>query len=61
MHGRTVLVVAHRLSTVRRADRIIALEGGEVREVGTHEELVGTGGVYSRLHRAQFSADDVRL
>jgi subfamily B ATP-binding cassette protein MsbA len=61
MHGRTVLVVAHRLSTVRRADRIIALEGGEVREVGTHEELVGTGGVYSRLHRAQFWADDVRL
>jgi subfamily B ATP-binding cassette protein MsbA len=61
MQGRTVLVVAHRLSTVRRADRIIALEGGEVTEVGTHEELVESGGVYSRLHRAQFSADDVRL
>jgi subfamily B ATP-binding cassette protein MsbA len=60
MKGRTVLVVAHRLSTVRRADRIIALEGGEVREVGTHEELVGAGGVYSRLHRAQFSAEDAR-
>jgi subfamily B ATP-binding cassette protein MsbA len=61
MQGRTVLVVAHRLSTVRRADRIIALEGGEVREVGTHEELVAAGGVYSRLHRAQFATDDVRL
>jgi subfamily B ATP-binding cassette protein MsbA len=54
MKGRTVFVIAHRLSTVRQAHRIVALEGGEVCEVGTHKELMGLGGVYHRLHQAQF-------
>jgi ATP-binding cassette, subfamily B, bacterial HlyB/CyaB len=51
--GRTVLIIAHRLSTVRRADRIITIEGGRLVEDGTHDELVRTGGRYANLHRLQ--------
>jgi subfamily B ATP-binding cassette protein MsbA len=59
MKGRTTLVIAHRLATVRRADRILVLDGGEVREVGRHEELLRRpGGLYSRLHELQFSPQD---
>jgi subfamily B ATP-binding cassette protein HlyB/CyaB len=51
--GRTVLVIAHRLSTVRAADRIVTLEGGRLVEDGTHDTLIKTGGRYAALHRLQ--------
>ena len=54
MQGRTTLVIAHRLSTVEHADRVVALEAGRVAEQGTHAELLATGGLYARLHAMQF-------
>jgi len=56
MVGRTVFVIAHRLSTVRRATRIIVLEDGVVAEQGTHEELLARQGIYRRLCELQFAA-----
>jgi ATP-binding cassette, subfamily B, bacterial MsbA len=58
MRNRTTLVIAHRLSTVERADRIVVMQDGVVVESGRHEELLGQGGVYARLHRLQFDAED---
>jgi len=55
MKGRTTLVIAHRLATVQRADRIIVLEDGQVVASGTHKELVRQGGLYARLSRLQFA------
>ncbi len=52
MSDRTVIVIAHRLSTVARADRIVVLENGRVVEEGVHDHLVAAGGVYQRLHGA---------
>jgi subfamily B ATP-binding cassette protein MsbA len=54
MTGRTVFVVAHRLSTVRRADRIVVLEGGIIVDEGTHERLMARTGIYRRLYDLQF-------
>jgi ATP-binding cassette subfamily B protein len=53
---RTTLVVAHRLATVRRADRIIVLEAGRIVATGTHDALVREGGLYGRLAALQFGA-----
>jgi ATP-binding cassette subfamily B protein len=50
LHGRTSFVVAHRLSTIRKADLILVLENGEIVERGTHSELVNSNGVYAGLH-----------
>ncbi len=57
--GRTVLIIAHRLSTVRMADRIITIERGRLIEDGSHEQLIGTGGRYATLHRVQAGIHDV--
>ncbi len=54
MVGRTVLVIAHRLSTVRRAERIVVIDRGTISEIGTHDDLVSRGGIYQRLHDLQF-------
>lgn len=54
--GRTTLVIAHRLATIKNADRIVVVTENGITEEGRHEELVATGGVYSRLHQAQFGA-----
>jgi ATP-binding cassette subfamily B protein len=53
--GRTSLVIAHRLSTVRAADQILVVDGGQIAERGTHEELLAAGGVYAGLYRTQFA------
>jgi ATP-binding cassette subfamily B protein len=55
MAGRTTLVIAHRLATVRHADRIVVMDHGEVVDIGSHEELLARGGLYARLAAAQFS------
>ncbi len=55
MQGRTSLVIAHRLSTIRNADRILVMHHGEIRETGTHAELLELDGLYARLHRLQFA------
>ena len=52
--GRTAIVIAHRLSTIRRADKIIVLDKGEIKETGTHEELLALNGFYAKLHSMQF-------
>jgi ATP-binding cassette subfamily B protein len=60
MRGRTSLIVAHRLSTIRHVDRIIVLHRGEIREIGTHAQLMDRRGIYYRLCQLQFGAEGVR-
>jgi ATP-binding cassette subfamily B protein/subfamily B ATP-binding cassette protein MsbA len=55
MSGRTTFIIAHRLSTIRKANRIVVLEEGKVMETGSHEELLGTNGIYNQMYYLQFS------
>jgi subfamily B ATP-binding cassette protein MsbA len=59
LEGRTTIIIAHRLSTVRRANRILVLDGGRIVEEGTHADLLALGGLYARLHQKQFRDDDL--
>jgi len=54
MHGRTSLVIAHRLATVQRADTLLVIQGGRIVERGSHQELLAKDGVYAQLYRTQF-------
>ncbi len=58
MASRTVLVIAHRLSTIKSADHILVLDNGQIIETGTHQELMGTGGLYHRLYMMQFKEQE---
>lgn len=58
MQGRSTLVIAHRLSTVEKAHRIVVLDQGRIAEVGTHRELLDRGGIYTKLYRIQFAQHD---
>ena len=61
MRDRTCLLIAHRLSTIRNADRIIVLHHGEVREIGTHAELMERQGIYHRLYQLQYEREELQL
>ncbi|WP_372974092.1 ABC transporter ATP-binding protein [Muriicola sp.] len=56
--GRTSIIIAHRLATVKKADKIIVMDAGEIVEIGTHKELLKTDGYYSKLYEAQFLAEE---
>ncbi len=61
MRDRTCLLIAHRLSTIRNADRIIVLHHGEVREIGSHAELMEKQGIYHRLYQLQYEREELKF
>lgn len=61
LHGRTSIVIAHRLSTIQNADKIIVLHKGEIREMGTHQELLSFNGIYKKLYELQYKDQEVKV
>jgi len=61
MKGRTVLVIAHRLSTVKSADTVAVISGGQIAESGTHDELLSSNGIYTALVRRQLEGTKVEI
>jgi len=61
MQNKTSIVIAHRLSTVRKADKIVVMEKGRIVETGTHKELLESGGKYKRLYELQFAEEEFRI
>jgi ABC-type multidrug transport system fused ATPase/permease subunit len=61
LRGRSTLIIAHRLSTVRRADRVVVLDAGRVVEEGTHDALIRANGLYARLYRGQLRESSYQL
>lgn len=59
MQGKTCIVIAHRLSTVRQADMIVVMEKGRIVEIGTHDQLLAKNGVYRRLYDLQFVHEEI--
>lgn len=60
LKGRTSIVIAHRLSTIQNADKIIVMHKGQIREAGTHQELIARGGIYYRLYQLQYKDQELR-
>ena len=59
MQGRTSIVIAHRLSTIQNVNKIIVLDHGEIKEMGSHQELLRLNGYYKRLYDLQFSSEGI--
>ena len=59
VEGRTSVVIAHRLSTIQRADKIIVMHKGQVREVGTHQQLLAQRGIYYKLYQLQYKDQEI--
>ncbi|RPH53514.1 ABC transporter ATP-binding protein, partial [bacterium] len=59
LENRTSVVIAHRLSTIQKADRILVMHKGEIREMGTHQQLLAERGIYYRLYQLQFKEQEI--
>lgn len=59
VQGRTSVIIAHRLSTVQRADKIIVMHKGQVREMGTHQQLLANRGIYYKLYQLQYKDQEI--
>jgi ATP-binding cassette subfamily B multidrug efflux pump len=61
VEGRTALIIAHRLSTIQRADKIIVMHKGQVREMGSHQQLLAQRGIYYKLYQLQYKDQEVNV